>query len=136
MSGDIINAIKTKYNVKLRYKKHLSNIAEYDDDHKTIIVNLEYKNDVNTLIPILFHELGHKHCFEKKIFYHYHMETNLRLVKLTGLKAERYVDRWAKKEMEKLNIKIIYPMFYYQKDRTKNFKIYLNQIKSYEYKSK
>ena len=29
--------------------------------------------------------------------------------------------------MEKLNIKIIYPMFYYQKDRTKNFKNYISE---------
>jgi hypothetical protein len=127
---NIINLIKTKYNVKIIYKKHLNNIAEYDDNNKTIIVNTEYKKNMNVLIPILFHELGHKYCFEKKIFYHYHIETNLRLIKLTGLRAERYVDRWAKKEMEKLNIKIIYPMFYYQKDRTKNFKNYISkQIK-------
>ena len=127
MLKNIIKEIKNKYNVNIVYKKHLNNIAEYNDNLKTIIIKSEYKNNINDLIPILFHELGHKYCFDNNIFYHYHNETNLRLAKLTALKAERYVDRWANKEMKKLNIEIAYPMFYYHPNRVKHFKKYINQ---------
>jgi hypothetical protein len=127
MLKNIIKEIKNKYNVNIVYKKHLNNIAEYNDNLKTIIIKSEYKNNINDLIPILFHELGHKYCFDNNIFYHYHNETNLRLAKLTALKAERYVDRWANKEMKKFNIEIDYPMFYYHPVRVKHFKKYINQ---------
>lgn len=125
---DIIKTIKRKYTVKIKYKKHMDNMAEYDDNDKTIFVNTKYKNNPDILIPLLFHELGHKHCFENNLFYHYHMETDLRLFRLTALKAERFVDRWAKKEMKKYNLGIEYPMFYYDKDRTKYFKSIVNQM--------
>ena len=127
MLKNIIKEIKNKYDVNIVYKKHLNNIAEYNDNLKTIIIKSEYKNNINDLIPILFHELGHKYCFDNNIFYHYHNETNLRLAKLTALKAERYVDRWANKEMKKFNIEIDYPMFYYHPNRVKHFKKYINQ---------
>lgn len=127
MLKNIIKEIKIKYKVNIVYKKHLDNIAEYNHNIKTIIVKSEYKNNINDLIPILFHELGHKHCFDNNIFYNYHNETNLRLAKLTALKAERYVDKWANKEIKKFNIEITYPMFYFQKSRATNFKKYVNQ---------
>ena len=124
MLNNIIKEIKIRYKVNIKYKKYLENIAEYDDNTKTIIINSEYKNDIENLIPILFHELGHKHCFDNNIYYHYHNETNSRLAKLTALKAERYVDKWANKEMNKFNTGIEYPMFYFKKSRVENFKKY------------
>ena len=47
MLKNIIKEIKNKYNVNIVYKKHLNNIAEYNDNLKTIIIKSEYKNNIN-----------------------------------------------------------------------------------------
>lgn len=100
-------------------------MASYDHNIKQIQINSKFKHKTKKLIPIIFHELGHKYCYDNDIFHAYHYENDIRLFKLTALKAERYVDRWAAKEMKKHGFTNEYPMFYYSKARTKNFKKYI-----------
>lgn len=58
------------------------------------------------LISVFFHELGHKHCREMGIWRTYHDrdklrgDQRLRSIIRTGLKAERWIDRWARNTMK------------------------------------
>jgi len=120
-----IAKIVESYGVKLTFKK-MVHMALYSPSNKEIIINKNFINK-RILIPIIFHELGHHHCYENDLFFHYHHEDDIRLAKLTALKAERYVDKWAANEMKKHGYKMKYPMFYYDKNRVINFKKLLNQ---------
>jgi hypothetical protein len=132
--------ISEYYGVKIFFKKTNYEMAYYDDNRKAIFVDKSFKNNFNELIPIIFHELGHKFCFEHNIYKHYHYETDWKLFKLTALKAERYCDKYAKRELEKHKFNVDYPMYYYQPNRTRLFKKYINsyvlQIKKYYGKSR
>lgn len=125
MMEKLLHLLTNHYDVKLVFKNVEGELAHYDDNTKTIYVNETFKENEKEWIAIVFHELGHKYCFDNNIFYHYHYEKNVRLFQLTALKAERYVDRWAKKELKKHGFDIEYPMFYYSKGRTKAFKKYI-----------
>jgi hypothetical protein len=58
-------------------------------------------------LSILFHELGHIHCYRNGIWKAYHLnkakltKKEKRAAMLTGWKAECWVDGWAAKEMKK-----------------------------------
>lgn len=125
-----INIICEKYNVNLIFDD-IDTIAYYDDNIKTIILNKKNKFKLIELIPIIFHELGHKYCFENNLFVAYHYETDKRLFKLTALKAERFVDRWAANEMKKNGFDFEYPMYYYNKNRVKYFKELIENMPLY-----
>jgi len=122
---DLKKFISEYYGVKINFKTINNELAYYDDNRKAIFIDKSFKNNLNELIPIIFHELGHKYCFEHNKYEHYHHETDWRLFKLTGLKAERYCDRYAKREIEKHEININYPMYYYKPNRVIAFKKYL-----------
>ena len=115
------------YNVKLKFVSEGNFMGQYQHNIRTIIVLSEYKND-KELIPIIFHELGHKHCYDNNLFHAYHYDSDLRLVKLTALKAERFVDKWAAKTMIKWGFNDEYPMYYFSKSRTKAFKKILKNM--------
>ena len=61
------------------------------------------------MLSTFFHEIGHLHCWEHKLWKSYHVGRPLSLLNAeekkkyirTALKAERWVDDWAKKEMRK-----------------------------------
>jgi len=57
---------------------------------------------------LLFHELGHIHCYINGIWKNYHFDLGnvlttekKNLVIKTGLKAERWIDNWAMNEVKK-----------------------------------
>ena len=102
-------------------------IAEYDDYKNSIFINKNITKK-NLIICSIFHELGHKHCCDNSLFVSYHTGKDKRLEKLTALKAERFVDKWAAKEMKKQGYKIKYPFFYSEKGRAKNLKIYMDKF--------
>lgn len=71
-----------------------------------IIVNSMCK-DIEKIISILFHELGHFYCYDKKVFKEYHYgwykeasEEGIKNMLRTAIKAERYVDNWGKEKMK------------------------------------
>lgn len=61
------------------------------------------------MLSTFFHEIGHLHCWENKLWRSYHVTKPLKLLTSeekkkyirTALKSERWVDNWAKKEMRK-----------------------------------
>lgn len=62
----------------------------------------------NIIISTLFHELGHFYCYDKNIYKEFHhgffrtdiTEEQFKSMLRTAIKAERYVDEWAKKKMK------------------------------------
>jgi len=120
----VLKFISKYYGVKIKFKTLNEELANYDDNTKSIEIDKSFKNSKD-LIPIIFHELGHKYCFEHNIYKHYHYETNWVIFKLTALKAERYCDRYAKREIEKHKLNVNYPMYYYQPNRVSLFKKYI-----------
>lgn len=122
-----LKTIARKYGVKIKYVKTNFD-AFYTHHNKTVSINRKFKNSLNEeLIPIIFHELGHKYCYDNNKFYGYHNETTNKIVRLTGLRAERYVDRWAAKEMLKNGFEIEYPFYYSGKEMGNTLKKYLNE---------
>jgi predicted aminopeptidase len=115
-----IKKILKNYGVKLVFKK-IDEIAYYSHSKNLIVIDKSIDMTEEELISIIFHELGHRHCFNNNLYYAYHNETDARLYKLTALKAERFVDKWAAKEMKKNGFPFEYPMFYFNKNRTKEF---------------
>lgn len=61
------------------------------------------------MISVFFHELGHVHCFETSRWQSYHLDKLISemthgektLILRTALRAERWIDRWARAEMRK-----------------------------------
>lgn len=94
-----------------------------------IFLNTGLKNNKKRMICVLFHELGHIYCYKNKIWDSYHYNKRIseltskekRLVILTGLKAERWVERWAEKEVKKYFPRIKYPFGYYQDEKAKYY---------------
>lgn len=84
----------------------------------------------------LFHELGHIYCYKNGIYKSYHFgdkkltKRDNQLIRRIGLRAERWVDRWAKKEMKKYFPKERYDESYIKKKNVDIYKKnYLSQFK-------
>lgn len=72
----------------------------------SIVFNTKAEMSFKTKVQLLFHELGHIHCYKNGIWRSYHFnrdkpltEDQKRLVIRTGLKAERWIDKWASERM-------------------------------------
>lgn len=72
-------------------------------------IEVSMKQTPRQFICTIFHELGHIHCYRNNIYPAYHHEKCIKkltkkekhAVMLTAWKAERYVDAWGRKEMQK-----------------------------------
>jgi len=81
------------------------------------------------IISTFFHEIGHIYCFDNNLWLSYHVNKPLKelttierkLYIKTALRAERWVDRWAKKEMSKHFSTIEYNPGYLCNEFGKNF---------------
>lgn len=131
----LVKLAKKEYGLKriiwIRNKNFVwGGTCEYDTgiislNHKTLNGSKNFGRKVRTL----FHELGHIHCYENNIWCSYHHSTSLKsltkyekgLVIKTGLKAERWVDNWAAKEMKKYYPKIKYKFVYMDKEKVKKY---------------
>ncbi len=92
-----------------------------------------YDNEKRKL-QVLFHELGHIYCYRNKIWKSYHTRPRTRQQKrkliATGLKAERWIDNWAEKEIRKYIPGFIFVKGYNNKEKVKYYREeYLGQFK-------
>lgn len=91
-----------KYGVKLRFVARGDFAGKYDCDNKIIIINFRANVTRGESLSVFFHELGHWYCCRNNLWRDYHYPSNKidynQIIK-TALKAERFIDRWAKKEM-------------------------------------
>ena len=100
-----IKKLCNTYNVECYFKRQLSagGLSVYWED-KIYILDLGYHSDFKWwYMSVFFHELGHIHAFRNKKWpsYHYVGKINKRKWKLTALKAEVWVDKWAEQEYYK-----------------------------------
>lgn len=73
-----------------------------------VIFNKNRNFDFYEKAFLLFHELGHIYCYNNNIWKNYHFNYSIPLTRQKkdlvlklGLKAERWVDKWAMKEIKK-----------------------------------
>lgn len=81
------------------------------------------------LLSVLFHEIGHVHCYRNNKWTAYHKAENVKAFKLTALKAERWVDNWAENEFKKYYPdKDYWKSDYSSKESVKWFKDYFKEM--------
>lgn len=116
-----------KYKVRLYfcYKyNHFSGIANGATNSITINGNIEKRNEI---LSTFFHELGHIYCYDNNLWNSYHKECYSKNTRRTALKAERWVDKWAEKELYKYNNKIKFIPSYQTKKSIQFLKRVLNE---------
>lgn len=96
--------------------------------NNSISINVVNQSPID-IISTFFHEIGHIYCWNNNLWSSYHV--NRPLIELTererdlyiktALKAERWVDRWARREMSKHFSTIEYNPGYLSKESGENF---------------
>jgi hypothetical protein len=97
-------ALARKYCVKSRFVYCGDFGGKYDCNKKVIIINSLAACTRKEALSIFFHELGHWYCCCNNLWKNYHYPSrgiNYDKILRIALKAERFVDRWAKNEMAK-----------------------------------
>ena len=97
-----------EYNVKVFYSNSMNGFDGMSRYWKRSI-SLNCSLNASTMLATFFHEIGHIHCWDNSIWQSYHIDkspsrlNNNEKSKFirTALKAERWVEKWAKKEMKK-----------------------------------
>jgi hypothetical protein len=122
-----LKKICVEYGAKLVLKK-LDSYGQYDDDKKIVYLHKDLIWNEKIVYSILFHELGHKYCCDNNIYVAYHHSTGGKQAYiLTALRAEKFVDNWAAKELKKRGFKFRYPYFYSVSSRIKKLKEHTKQ---------
>lgn len=132
--------------LKLHYK-HLYNRVYYKlgSDGQTagiyntltrnICITFNKKTDERELIQTVFHELGHGFCIKYNKWPSYHTlaicdKNEAKRYVNTSLKAERWVDRWAEKEMKKHFPQLKYKALYFTPHGVEFNKKHVSYIKN------
>lgn len=100
-----IRRLAEYYRVKVIFEP-LTNCSGMTDKD-TIYIDNSGQYSKSFFLGIFFHELGHVYCYRNNIWKTYHSprlnrkRKNAIQIVRTGLKAERWVERWGAKEMKK-----------------------------------
>ncbi len=98
---NILKQIKSEWNVNIRiynFSNKTGAAGVYDENIRTIHVNLRIIKDDYDIACIICHELGHVYCFDYNKYPIYHHRNTKRskkwkiAFKRTMVRAERYVD--------------------------------------------
>jgi len=132
----LIKDIESYYNVKIELNDPVlmwsRGYARCVDNIVVIKNNLSY----SMTLKVILHEVGHIHCYRNKIYKNYHTfnstdEYTSRLKYLTGLRAERYCDRFASHELKKWNYRMKYHFPYSDKILVEGYRThYLSMFKT------
>ena len=117
--------IARQHGVKLNIKK-ISSIAAGEYYVLSDKINIDRDSVKRNLPFIFFHELGHSHCAKNNIWKMYHDVNNTwKDYKLTALKAEKWIDLWAEKEVNKFfkNVNCYKP--YHSEYGVKQFRLWV-----------
>jgi hypothetical protein len=93
-------------------------------------ISVSYRQSATSMLSTFFHELGHIYCWNNGLWKSFHINkamselTPIEKQKYTrvALKAERWVDGWARKEMKKHFPNIKYVDSYFSEQVTHAFK--------------
>lgn len=101
----LLQELASEYDVKIRFTESLSGDGEARFWNNSISVST--LQSPRGMLSTFFHEMGHVYCWNNSLWKSYHINkavkdftTQERTNYLkTALRAERWVDRWAKNEM-------------------------------------
>lgn len=88
-----------------------------------IYINNNLKYNYTRLMSTVIHDVGHIYCYRNGLFKNFHTKKlfiedlnpqEKKAYCLIALKAERYIDRWAMKELKKWDINLTYFANYYE----------------------
>jgi hypothetical protein len=138
VSRKIISELALLYGVRLHFEKTRKQHGEARYWINSISVNLNQSGI--SMLSTFFHEIGHVYCYQKGIWKSFHINkpledlTNSERKKYiaTALKAERWVDRWAEKEMKKHFPRLKYMETYLSEENGKNFSDSIKKMLNYE----
>lgn len=141
---DDVTEISKEFNIKLKLDDTCMGAGAADTKKRIIYLNNFFliRKPLNCLYSVFFHELCHVLCLDNKKYFKYHTITHkLRLTKndriimiKTGLKAERYVDKLAKKLMNFAKPNLIFePGYEGKKARSWYHENYLSAYREDEY---
>lgn len=128
----LLQELGRDYAVRLHFTNNLFTLdgcARYWNNS----ISISLRQNSVSMLSTFFHEIGHIYCWDNQLWKSYHIDKPLfemtqeekkRYVR-TALKAERWVDNWAKKEMKKHFPKLTYIAGYDEVSR----KEFLNYIK-------
>jgi len=139
--NQLLKDIELEYDIKIKVKSNLGEQRGYAIcDKNTVVISDKLLSNVSSLFKTVLHEAGHIHCTRKGIFKNYHRPTRIDIEDMSpelksniikiGLKAERYVDRWAASELYKWNKRLKYDYRYSKPDIHKKYNnLYLSQFR-------
>lgn len=106
LNRELINELATFYNVTVTFEElDCRGKCAYYKRHIRLSNKLRNRDK---LLQTFFHELGHVYCYEMGIWSSYHHTDGIsKLTKeqrrkaiYTGLKAERWIDKWGSRELQ------------------------------------
>lgn len=127
---ELITQIAKEYKIRVYWYSDINNncgIAYHKSDPATNreSIHILKHPKVKDYLSTLFHELGHSYCYRNNVWsaYHnkraifrngrsYHKTKDLKTILRTGYKAERWVDKWGRREMYKHFPHLTYRMGY------------------------
>jgi hypothetical protein len=104
---EVLRGLARKYCVRLYFNKKKSSLGQARYWARSISIKRD--QPISDMVSVFFHELGHIHCHDEGKWRSYHntnppsklTERERRLILRTGLRAERWIDKWASSEMAK-----------------------------------
>lgn len=134
----IITELSVLYGVRLHFEKTKDQQGESRFWNNSISINLNQSGI--SMLSTFFHEIGHIHCFKNGIWKSFHINKTInkmtkdekRKYLLTALKSERWIDRWAEKEMKNHFPKLKYIYSYPSDVEYKEFTESIKKLLGYE----
>jgi hypothetical protein len=102
---NLLRSLTRKYGVRLYFNKKTESLGQARFWNRSISVCSE--QGPCEMVSVFFHEIGHIHCHDSRKWVGYHNDTPVcnmsqvekRLIVMTAVRAERWIDRWAMAEM-------------------------------------
>jgi hypothetical protein len=136
----MLKEIRKYYNIRsIKYGGHPNldyayGVCNYTDG--IIYLHSKLKKDPDIAVKVVLHEVGHIFCYRNDIWKNYHInkkrltrQDKNKIIRI-GLKAERWIENWAEKELKKWRPDLVYVKHYYTTEKEKLYKErYLSQFR-------
>ena len=128
---EVISEIENEYDISIKFRKMddgFNGRANFESN--TIFINQLIFKDKSWLLQCIFHELGHFYCYRNGIYKSYHIRKHIpdmtpeeKKAKIrVGIKAEKWVDKWAEIELKKWFPRLKYVHKYSMPENIKKYK--------------
>lgn len=125
-----LKTIAKSYDIPVKFKNLTDCSGAYCGEYIEINISGRISYDRNFALSVMFHELGHWYAHKHNIYSNYHnisSKMNIKMSKIivrTGLKAEKWVDKWGQKACKKYDKTIRYCKSYNTKKAIEWYKNY------------